>query len=289
MNKAFVDTTILTDALIKSGEVKKSAIDALKQFDETDLPVFAIKEFKAGPLKNFAWMHNKLVDLQSFALALTALGRMSRTPRRYTTSTAIEALREAAGSIAKQTPADLVNKYGNFAEMDKILCDEFRLAIKTAIMKSWKRRRKITTNIVLPLPCYSETAPYVNSRGLIELEPKKCNPPRECSLSILLKSKRHELEKMRESIKNSNKPENRRRAQVLHEIYRKPNVAVQEKDCQALGDAIFVLFAPDDSIILTTNIEDYKPLAEALGKVAKRPTDLQPQGEKSETVPKIVN
>src|SRR5208337_350174 len=97
MSKAFIDTTVLTDALIKTGEVRKSAIEAIRKFSVTELPVFAIKEFKAGPLKNFAWMHNKLVTVASFERALDALHRMSRTPRRYTTSTAIEALREAAG------------------------------------------------------------------------------------------------------------------------------------------------------------------------------------------------
>jgi hypothetical protein len=274
MNKAFIDTTILTDALIKSGEVKRLALDALKHFDVTELPVFAIKEFKAGPLKNFVWMHNKLVIVGSYEIALDVLHRMSRTPRRYTTSTAIEALREAAGSISKQTPLDLVRKYGEIASMDKILCDEFRLAIKTAIMKAWKRRRKVTTNVVLPLPCYRETSPY-EKRGLIELDPQKCAPQTECSLAPLLRAKLKELEKMRDAIKNSEKLENQRRAKTLHEICRKPKTLVQEKDCQNLGDAIFVVFAPIDSIILTSNIADYKPLAEALGKVAKRPDELK--------------
>ena len=182
MSKAFIDTTVLTDALIKSAEIRKSAIEALKKFNVTELPVFAIKEFKAGPLKNFAWMHNKLAILGSFEKAIDALQRMSRTPRRYTTSTAIEALREAAGSISRQTPGTLVAKYGADASMDKVQCDEFRLAINVAIRKPWKKRRDITTDVVLPLPCYREVAPY-ERRGLIELEPNKCNPPGECSLS----------------------------------------------------------------------------------------------------------
>lgn len=274
MRKAFVDTTILTDAILKSGEVKKLAIDALKQFDETELPVFAIKEFKAGPLKNFVWMHNKLVTVGSYAKALGALHSMSRTPRRYTTSTALEALRDAAGSISKETLGDLVTKYGERASHDKVLCDEFRLAIKVAIIKAWKRRRKVTTRVVLPLPCYREIAPYEN-RGLIELNPQKCDPPSECSLASLLRQNLSELEKMRDAIKDSGKEENKRRAKVLHEICRKPRAPIQEKDCQTLGDAIFVLFSPIDSIILTTNTSDIKPLAEALGKVTESPVEFK--------------
>jgi hypothetical protein len=273
MNKAFIDTTVLTDALIKSAEIRKSAIEALKKFNVTELPVFAIKEFKAGPLKNFAWMHNKLAILGSFEKAIDALYRMSRTPRRYTTSTAIEALRQAAGSISRQTPGTLVAKYGADASMDKVQCDEFRLAINVAIRKAWKKRRDITTDVVLPLPCYREVAPY-ERRGLIELEPNKCNPTGECSLSPRLRERIEDLRKMREAIKNSEKLENQRRAKTLRQLYRKPKEVIQEKDCLNLGDAIFVLFAPDDSTILTTNIADFKPLADSLGKRVKRPEDF---------------
>ena len=60
MSKAFVDTTILTDSLLKDGAVAKTPKKGLKQFEITELPVYAIKEFKSGPLKNFKWFHNKL-------------------------------------------------------------------------------------------------------------------------------------------------------------------------------------------------------------------------------------
>ena len=197
---------------------------------------------------------------------------MSRSPHRYITSTAIEALRGAAGSMG-QTLGILVTKYGEDASTDKVLCDEFRLTIKVAIMKAWKKRRDITTDVVLPLPCYREVAPY-EKRGLIELDPKKCNPTGECSLSPLLRERIDDLKKMREAIKDSGKVENQRRSQTLRQLYRKPKASIQEKDCLNLGDAIFVLFAPNDSTILTTNITDFKPLADSLGKKVKRPNDI---------------
>jgi hypothetical protein len=43
------------------------------------------------------------------------------------------------------------------------------------------------------------------------------------------------------------------------------------KDCQALGDAYFAFFAPDDADILTTNLKDHCPLAESIGKTAVGP------------------
>lgn len=60
MSKAFVDTTILADALLKPGEVEQLTKTALLRYTTTELPVYAIKEFKAGVLKNYIWFYNKL-------------------------------------------------------------------------------------------------------------------------------------------------------------------------------------------------------------------------------------
>lgn len=273
MTKTFVDTSVYTDALLKSGDIKKSAVDAINSFDISELPVYAIKEFKAGPLKNFAWMHNKLVTTASYSLALGALHAMSRTPKRYTTSTAIEALKEAATSIAKQSPSSLGVKYGELASMDKILCDEMRATLKIIIFKAWKKRRRITTDVVCPLYCYKEVAPY-EKRELIEVDPIKCDEKSECALSLILRNRINDLEKMKESIKDSDKKENINRYKVLKEICRKPKTELTEKDCKYLGDAVFALLAPSDSIILSSNISDYKPLADSLGKQVTRPQDI---------------
>ena len=103
MARAFVETTVLVDALLKRrSDTGIKAIEALRRFETTELPVYAIKEFQSGPLKNFAWFHNKLATTKSFAAAVTALQKMAMTPRRYTVATALEGLREAAegfGSI----------------------------------------------------------------------------------------------------------------------------------------------------------------------------------------------
>lgn len=273
MNKAIVDTTVLTDVLLNSGEAKAIALEALSCYAETLLPVYAIKEFKAGPLKNFVWMHNKLVVTKSYEKSIDALQRMSRTPKRYTTSTALQALREASGSIGKKTPIDFVKKYGETASFDKILCDEFRLAIKFAIISAWKKRRNITTDVTNPLLCYREVAPY-EKRGLLELEPKGCISDNECSLAALLKGSPEELRKMRDAIIDSDKTENKRRAQILRQLYRKPGMALKDKECRNLGDAVFAFLAPCDAVILSTNIRDHGPLAQAIGKKAITPQQV---------------
>jgi hypothetical protein len=36
------------------------------------------------------------------------------------------------------------------------------------------------------------------------------------------------------------------------------------EDCQRFGDAYFVLFCPEDAELLTTNVRDIEPMANAL-------------------------
>lgn len=271
MNKAFVDTTIIADALLKERPTSKSAIDALNRFQSTELPVYAIKEFKAGPLKYFTWFHNKLALLGSFTASLKALQRMSLTPKRYTTATAIEALMGASARLKNSNQDSLLQKYGQVANIDVFLCDQYRLALKAKIIKAWRHRRRITTNVVCPLSCYKEVNWYVRNR-LIMLDPTRCEVQTECCLAPELKKRLADLVKLRNVIRKQSKSrENERRARALRELIRKPKALMSEKICRDLGDAYFALFAPQDSVILTTNAKDHKVLAEALGKKAETP------------------
>jgi hypothetical protein len=48
-------------------------------------------------------------------------------------------------------------------------------------------------------------------------------------------------------------------------------VDITDEKCRDLGDAIFVALAPDDAVILTTNVRDHALLANAIGKKVKAP------------------
>jgi hypothetical protein len=69
--------------------------------------------------------------------------------------------------------------------------------------------------------------------------------------------------------KQASKPENARRSRALDALL--ANKAMTERICDDLGDAILVFFAPPDSVILTTNLRDFEPLAGAVGKSAEKP------------------
>ena len=272
MAKAYVDTTVLTDVLLKTGAVKDRALALLKAFDVTQLPVYAIKEFKRGPFAHFVWMHNKLASTGSFTRSLAALHAMSRTPKRYTTSTALEALVTAADSIGNQTNAALAATYGADASLGSVLCAEYRLTLKRVIYSAWAKRRNITTDIVDPLSCYNEKEPYEN-RGLIETKPTACDREESCCLATPLRARAEELRKMKQAIDDtkSARREDSKRAQALRFLLRKKE-QLTDAMCRDLGDAVFVAFSPSDAVILTTNTRDYLPLANSIGKQVQTPT-----------------
>src|SRR5271165_767343 len=92
MSKAFVDTSVLTDALLKAGDASKRAISAIRGFEYSETPVYALKEFAGGPLKYWIWAHNKLVKNRSLGKTLLEISRLVRTPQKYAPASMLEAL-----------------------------------------------------------------------------------------------------------------------------------------------------------------------------------------------------
>ena len=269
MTKAFVDTTVLTDSLLKPKTKGIAAKAALKRFDETLLPVYAIKEFKAGPMYYYVWTHNKFALASSFQDALEALHGMILSPRKYLPATAVEAIQTAVAENLSLSFKSLANKYGEKATANVALRDLFRASLKVLILKAWKQRRTVTTEVVQPLTCYPEVGPTASDL-LIEMDTGKCKPEKECCLGPSLRKRTDDLKTLVETIKNlTEKPENDKRHKVLREISRKPTDAISETYCRGLGDAYFALFCPKDAVILSTNISDHEPLARALGKKAQ--------------------
>jgi hypothetical protein len=272
MRKFFLDTTVLTDLLLKHGP-RVERIKALLKEAETELPAFAIREMKAGPLRSFVWTHNKLATTHSLAKTLEALHALSRTPQRYMTSTAIEALSVAQSKgIGPQAIGSLTKKHGTSITLDWVQAYELRLHLRRLITQAWRNRRNVATRVVRPLACYQETAP-TEKRGLLGLKPNKCLPLGECCLAEDLRKGASEIEKLIEA--NNTLPvtgESQRRGKALRDLG-KPTFKLDDKACRDLGDALFAFFAPKDAAILTTNLKDHRPLAAALGKQAVAPPE----------------
>lgn len=261
MSDAFVETTVLTDLLLKSGSPKQErAKRALARYGRSLLPVYSIKEFKAGPLSYFAYTYDKLVITGSFRKTFVAIASLAPG---YRQSSSIEAL-AAAAERAAGLPVG--------SSSDEELADRFRYALAKVILGSWVRRRKVTTAVVEELDCYTEAAPRLDKDGLFELRPTKCERDQECCLSERLKGDPDALERLRKAVpQNSQRREDVKRRQALKQLIKKPHEPLDRDTCRALGDAVFAFLCPAQAVILTTNIRDHEPLAAALGKVAEKP------------------
>ncbi len=265
--KAIVDTTVLTDALLKPDPQGNRARESLKRYSPTLLPTYGIKEFKAGPLHYYVWLHNKAVEASTYADVIDAItGNIGY--KRYLPATALKALAHFSSSIAKQTPAHLRTKYPNMT-IDHAQLLQLRTWLKQLILRKWRRRRSVIDEVITPLSCYLEQAPKTHNSGQLDDGPLKCRVP-DCCLRARYKDRKADLLRLEKACVCMKK-ETVRRREALNRLRRHPKSDYEEKNCRALGDAVFVLECPDDAVILTTNVVDYAPLATALGRTVETP------------------
>jgi len=258
---AFIDTTVLTDALLKQDSQGQTARKALKGYSETILPVYAIKEFQAGPLQYHIWLHNKLVLTKSLARTIEAINSIIGFQRNR----AKTALSYLTSLLAAGTSR---------AMSDEELADLFRIATAALIIRAWSKRRRITSSVTDELRCYPETDPkiatltglFAKSSGLCRLYARE-----ECCMAASLRGRGPELELLMHVLDGLTRREDINRRTVLRKLWRTPKQLMDARDCVRLGDAFFALHAPPGSVILTTNLKDHAPLANALGKQAVAP------------------
>jgi hypothetical protein len=270
MSKAYVETTILTNVLLKPNSRKQTAaISALNRYDETLLPVYSIKEWKAGPLDHYAYVHDKLVQTRSLAYTFAAINSLNPITEARAKSTAPEAFEAAARLDSAQPSSNHVH-----AGHDEEMADRYRLALASLIVRSWRKRRKLTTKTIQDLECYTEAEPKIGKDGFFDLTPNECSRERHCCLwdELRLKKNHDLLIKLRDSIpENSQRYEDRNRRKALKHLINTPKIPLNREECRWLGDAVFAFFCPQDAIILTTNLRDHRPLARAIAKSAERP------------------
>lgn len=269
---AFVDTTILADALLKEGDRKKQAEQALVAFDGSELPVYAIKEFKAGPLQHYVYLYNKLSKTGSFSKTIDALSRLYYQKRKQ--STALEALHAVWKEVGQENLSEITEEASGNPDLDEIVTDRVRLGVKRKILKAWRKRRNFTSDVVNELPCYRESKPR-EQRGELHLDDKKCDPSPECCMADDFRNDDAAVSSLLDAIENlSRNKENGRRYRVLEALHENANTRIKNKECRHLGDAVFAFYCPSESTILTTNVKDHRALAEALGKEAIKPEEV---------------
>lgn len=273
MDKAFVDTTVLVNATLKTGNVNNAAKAGLSRYRSTQLPAYALKEFRLGAFKAFCWLHDKFLQTKSFGDTAAAVSKLSRSYAKNLPASVREALAESLnGQTRNLDIGELGKRYGKSANLDYIQADLCRLELKRIIAEAWIARKNICTEVVFYLPCFSDGTPSFSDNALIGLGTKSCKEGHTCEIKKILSGYKNELELILGKIKSlSNKGENKRRIDAIQEVLRMSSRPFADKECRALGDAVFAVLCPTDAEILTTNIVDHKPLAEVLGKRAVEP------------------
>ncbi len=156
--KAYLDTTILAHILLDQFGMGPRASASLARFVESELPVYAIKEFKAGPLLYYCWAHNALKQSRSFSQFAERLQNLQANPyQKRRASTALQAIKNASSFISShKTMGSLSDKYGTFADPMEGMADEIRLEIRGMMEQAWSNRRKVATRVIQELACYRE-------------------------------------------------------------------------------------------------------------------------------------
>jgi len=272
-HKAYLDTTVVANALLRSDDIGKRCASAIRDFKYSEMPEYALKEFKAGPLAAWIWCHNKFNETRSFADTLSAINVMSATPKRNFSSSARQAFEQAAHAdkAAFTQALELQDYSGGF--LDRALADRHRYYLRRRIIQAWERRRGIATAVSMPLECFIEGTLQVENDGRLSFERYSCPRDSKCSVAIELSKRQNDVKTLMDVISERlGKAENQRRYQALRQIYRTPTKSYSDSLCRGLGDAVFAIMAPSDCVIVTTNIRDHAPLANALGKDVFEPT-----------------
>lgn len=266
----FVETTVLTALLLKTGRDRQNAADAIAAYTDVLVPHYALKELKLGPLQHYWWFFDKLRQERSLSSALEALHRLSRTPQRGKASTALEVHASVTRYFGQFRPSEILKQHGDDDDLDTVMADFTRLEIKRLILKAWQLRDTIGTRYD-PLECYPDAEIREDGQKL-DLKPNQCPSSSRCALQRKILESPADLDSVIDALAQMpSKPENVNRRKVLREIRKRPNAPIRPDACRKIGDAYFALRCPKTVDLLTTNTKDIEPLASALGKAVKTP------------------
>ncbi|MER9074608.1 hypothetical protein NKH80_17615 [Mesorhizobium sp. M0904] len=269
---AVLDTSVFADLSLKSDDKNAAAKRAVAKYTDILLFEYMLKEFKQGPLTNFAWLYEKFRETQSHLETLDKLHRMSRTPRTYRTSTALEAYKEAYKLLDKVGMKVILASSSNGDSEDKALADFLGVEVKRIALNAWNKRGNFGT-VTNQLPCY-ELKDIPAQNGSIDLRPTACSRGANCCVQLEMTGNKSRLKNIQKGLKSApEKNETTKRRAVVRKMVNHPNDALTKDECRRIGDAYFVFAAPEGSAVLTTNTKDMVPLGQACSVKIESPCE----------------
>lgn len=267
-HSCFVETTVLAEALLKISTRRQSAVAMIAEYPHSILPVYSIKELKAGPLFGYRWVHDKLLEMKSFIEVRNWIDIQYGSYRKGSAQEALNMGEEATLAGLEIFNGSMFASPRDARSVQEKMADSVRYHIRRRIQFAWRERRKITKSVSNELTCFAESAPWIDeSTGFYEDNRLGCDIGEQCCLAHGFSMRRGDLMKLKAAIKGSIKDEDKRRRKAIYRLLNpKTNKTFGNEECRHLGDAVFVLQCPKECEILTTNIKDLKKLGAALKK-----------------------
>src|ERR1700678_1799210 len=216
-DQCYLDTTILIEALFKTGSRRKKARAAIGVFSKSSVPVYAIKEMHAGAMSYLIWLFNRLDETRSVLKTMDAIGTVMKQPNRVATS--MEMLR----SLQSELVGSDLSEARTALQTDRMLADMYISSLRRIILNGWRNRRRVTTEVVDELRCFPEEAPYYDEEmKMIVMAHQGCPNGEDCSLAPRLRDRPKELQSLLKVIEGSTRSEDVRRRKALRTLFNTP-------------------------------------------------------------------
>jgi hypothetical protein len=272
--KAFLDTTILTDAVLKEESVRKRTRAAIARCQQAQYPGYALKEFNYGPFDAYRRYYNYLVEEDSTSVAMRRVHAGILTPRRQRFATMMEASIRADEDASKgYSPSEVSTNRRERARAH-------RYHLRRTLRNAHRQIEKLPAKQVFPLDCYSSPKLEQLPNETLAFSESGCGRSGASMAGFAACSTAHHCSAMTGDIRKlvaalKKQPEQReisKRIEALKKLVSEGKLT--HSDCQYLGDAVFTLLAPNGYVIMTTNVKHHRPMARAVGKDAVYPDEV---------------
>jgi hypothetical protein len=266
----FLDTTVLVN-LCDSEKPDYPSTEAFVQGHQpAEVPDYAAREVLAGLVHNCCILYNTLRACRTHGEALLAILKMPPVAGRKREL----ALKELAARVEKIFTADEV---GSSEDHKREHLQDIAIRIQT-LWDGAKSPRNVTR--IQPLHCFNggelERGSAGEFRGpndtfdCLAMNKNCAAAAYLCDDATMLSKMITALDAVGGQLGDSEKRETKSRRRILRDLKLK-GPGLTKPQCRALGDAYFAAMCPEGSLIATTNLNDFEPLCNALGRQVRKP------------------
>jgi hypothetical protein len=253
----------------KRQPIAKAALAHTKANPPVEIADYAYRELLVGRVKLLCDAHNKLIaadNVVEVAISFVVRGSFGRTGLAQARQI-LEPLKDMFDEKSKINPVDAKR--------------EIQEELMVIATKLWRAAAKFPlARRVQPLPCFNSGSLSLDNNGLLRgpNDSFNCLGGTTCGAAQWMYSDRSSLKKMITALDSpslphrlKNKDETKGRRSALKILESRGPSYINKRQCRQLGDAYFAAMCPPGSHVLTTNVEDFVPLCDAIKKDVKTP------------------